>query len=150
MMLYENWERPPSLSPILRIKGLPFSSSLFIKRSLQPDQTRQHHQSTFCQLQQSSPRLSPHLRVTMHFSRVASFFLVFLGVGMFTLANPVAVADIYKRQTDAAVTSVLDTLKGTLEPVLAEISQFLFAPENLTFSSLMMLLTQFRCRRSKR
>ena len=59
----------------------------------------------------------------MHFSRIASFFVVLFGVGILALANPIGESSIAKRQDVSAISGILGTLTSAVSPIVASLSK---------------------------
>ena len=59
-------------------------------------------------------------RLIMQFSRIASFFSIFMTLGLFALASPVS---FERRADNASIDSVLTTLQTTTTPILSQISE---------------------------
>ena len=58
----------------------------------------------------------------MHFTRITSLFLVFVGVGMLTLASPTSGAAVVKRQVDA-ISPILESLESTVAGITSDLSK---------------------------
>lgn len=58
----------------------------------------------------------------MQFSRVVSFFLVFMTIGLFAFASPVAAKDELQARAGTPVTTILHSLESKVNTILPEIS----------------------------